>query len=340
MKTGVLLVNLGTPDSPRPGDVRRYLLEFLTDGRVIDFPWLPRNLLVRGIIVPFRYRSSAKLYSEIWDAEKGSPLMYHSLSFAEKVARSLPDDYVVELAMRYRHPSIREGLGKLRAARVDRIIVLPLFPQYASSTTGSVMEAVFSEIAAWNAVPSVHVINSYYDHPQFIRAFAARIRSYDLDKYDHILFSYHGVPERHMRKADETGSHCLAGHYACCGEITGANRFCYRAHCVATTAALVNEAGLSEEQYTICFQSRLGRDPWIQPYTSDVISELAATHKKRLLVVCPAFVADCLETIHEIGVEYREEFEEMGGEVLHLVESLNDSDEWVSAAKQLILESC
>ncbi len=337
-KTGVLLINLGTPDSPKPSDVRKYLLEFLTDGRVIDYPWLPRQLLVRGIIVPFRYRSSAKTYKEIWDAEKGSPLLFHSVSLTEKVREHFSEDVIVELGMRYQSPSIESALDKLRAAEVEHIIILPLFPQYASSSSGTAIQKATDIISTWQGLPSVSTISSFYDHPDFIEAFMQRIRKYDLNDYDHVIFSYHGLPERHMRKVDESGSHCVAEGYSCCERITGVNRFCYRAQCLATTREFVKQLDLADDQYTMSFQSRLGRDPWIQPYTTDVLEHRAEQGDKRLLVVCPAFVADCLETIFEIGEEYQEEFQEFGGDSVQLVESLNDSDAWVNAVVNLIKE--
>lgn len=338
-KTGVLLVNLGTPDSPAPGDVRRYLLEFLTDGRVIDYPWLPRNLLVRGIIVPFRYKKSAKTYSAIWDADRGSPLLYHSQDLLREVRALLPENHIAELAMRYQNPSIAKGLRSLRDQGVDEIVVFPLFPQYASSTTGSVHEAVMAEVITWQAIPAIRFVADYFDHPGFIDAFAERIAAYGPENYDHVLFSYHGLPERHLRKADPTGKHCLAPDHSCCNSLGLENRFCYRAQCAATTRALAGALGLRAGSYTICFQSRLGKDPWIRPYTSDVLEELAGKGVKKILVACPAFVADCLETIFEIGVEYQEEFEALGGEHVQLVESLNASPKWARAVCDIVLGS-
>lgn len=339
LKTGVLLINLGTPDSPAPSDVRKYLLEFLTDGRVIDYSWLPRNLLVRGVIVPFRYRSSARLYSEIWDKERGSPLMYHTEDLVKKVRQALPGNYIVEFAMRYRNPSIRSSLERLREQGVSEIVVLPLFPQYASSSTGTAIEEVMDVISGWQGMPYIRIISSFYDNERFIDAFEQNIRKCVPSDFDHIIFSYHGLPERHLKKSDISGTHCLAEGYSCCNEICMANSTCYRAHCYKTTALLASKLGLKTQDFTMSFQSRLGRDPWIRPYTTDVVAELAGKGVKRLLVACPAFVADCLETVHEIGVELRESFIEMGGEDLVLVESLNDSDQWVSAVKELITGS-
>lgn len=337
-KKGVLLINLGTPDSPKPKDVKKYLLEFLTDKRVIDFGWLKRNLLVRGIIVPLRYKNSAKLYGEIWDDKTGSPLLFHSRNLEEKVKTALPaDEYVVELAMRYQSPSIENGLNKLRAAGVDEYIVLPLFPQYASSSSGTAIDKVMEIVSKWEGVPSVKFINSFYDHPKFIEAFVANIKSYGIDNYDHILFSYHGLPERHMRKVDESGGkHCVAKDYTCCENICAVNRNCYRAQCKASTDLMVEALGLESHQYSMSFQSRLGKDPWIQPYTDYVLKDLAKAGKRNVLVVCPAFVADCLETIHEIGVEFQEEFEEAGGEKVQLVKSLNAEPLWVETVLELV----
>lgn len=336
-KTGVLLVNLGTPDSPKPSDVKKYLTEFLLDERVIDYPWLKRNLLVRGIIIPARYKNSAKLYSEIWDDEKGSPLLYHTENLLKKVRAKVPDNYVVEMAMRYQSPSIEKGLEALRAAQVDDIVVLPLYPQYASSSTGTTVEKVMKIVGAWNAFPGLRFEKCFYDHPGFIDAFVAKIKEHNLADFDHVVFSYHGLPERHMRNSDETGNHCLKENFSCCESICGANRLCYRAQCKATTDLLIAKLGLKSEDYTMSFQSRLGKEPWIQPFTDHELTRLAKEGKKKLLVVCPAFVADCLETIYEIGVEYQEIFEEAGGESVQLVESLNDSDAWVDAVVDLVV---
>jgi ferrochelatase len=334
VKTGILLVNLGTPDSPSTGDVRRYLLQFLTDGRVIDIPWLPRQLLVRGIIAPFRAPKSAATYREIWTPE-GSPLMVYGQRLLERLRAVLEPEYPLELAMRYQNPSIEKGLLALRARGVERVVVFPLFPQYASATTGSVHEEVMRVLSTWQGIPELQLVGDYFDHPAFIRAFAEAGQAMELPRYDHVLFSYHGLPERHIRKADDQGV-CRFG--SCCDAIGASNRLCYRAQCMATTRALVRELGLEEGGYTTCFQSRLGRDPWIQPYTSDVLKQLAERGVRRLLVFCPAFVADCIETIDEIAVEYAEEFREAGGEELTLVESLNDRESWVSALCTILSE--
>lgn len=326
LKTGILLVNLGTPDSPATADVRRYLKQFLLDPRVIDIPALPRNLLVRGIIAPFRSPKSAKTYRHIWTKE-GSPLLVISQKLAIALQEKLGSEYHVELAMRYQNPSLESVLNKFKGKAIRKLKVIPLFPQYASATTGSVHEEVMRILGKWQTIPPVELVNSYHDLPGMIAAFAANGRAKGIDNYDHVLFSYHGLPQRQLLKADEQ-AHCLKAK-DCCATLGEKNRFCYSAQCHATTAALVGELGLTEGQYTTTFQSRLGRAEWIRPYTSDVIHDLAKKGLKRLLVFCPAFTADCLETIFEIGEEYREEFIEAGGEELTLVESVNTHPLWV-----------
>lgn len=333
-KTGVLLVNLGTPDSPSRGDVYKYLKQFLLDKRVIDTSWLSRNLLVRGIIAPFRSKSASKLYQQLW-TENGSPLKYYGERLRDGVQELLGNDFVVKLAMRYQNPSIPNTIDELMSSDVKEIIVLPLFPHYASASTGSVHEEVMRVVGSkFNTVP-LKFIGSFYDYEPMIDVFVDNARKYDLDSYDHFLFSYHGLPQRQIKKSD-TCDHCLKD--GCCDTLSNKNRYCYSAHCFATTRALVSKLGLKEGQYSNCFQSRLGKDPWVQPYTSDVIEKLAKEGKKKMLVFCPAFVADCLETTIEVKVEYQEEFEELGGEHIDLVDSLNDHPKWIEGVKDLILK--
>jgi ferrochelatase len=335
-KKGVLLVNLGTPDSPRRGDVYRYLRQFLLDARVVDYPWLARQLLVQGIIAPFRSGSSAKLYQKLW-TEAGSPLKVYGERLAAGVQERLGKDYVVELAMRYQNPSIPHAIQRLLDRQVSEIVVFPLFPQYASATTGSVHEAVMRELAGKQAIPNVRLINSYYDHPAMIRIFADNARRFDLDSYDHILFSYHGLPKRQLRKGDPSGRYCQQVKN-CCQRMSAVNQFCYSAQCHATTRAIAAELGLSPDRYTTTFQSRLGPEEWAKPYTSAVLEEKAEAGAKRLLVFSPAFVADCLETLIEISYEYQEEFEEMGGEQVDLVPSLNDDPRWMDLVAELVAD--
>ncbi len=332
-KKGVLLVNLGTPDAPTWSAVYRYLKQFLLDPRVIDYPWLGRNLLVRGIILPFRTGNSTKLYQQLWLPE-GSSLKVYGERLTEGVKKELGNGYEVELAMRYQNPSIESAIDRLLKKQVREILIFPLFPQYASATTGSVHEEVMRVLRRKQTIPDIKMVNSYHDLPEMINIFAENGKKHDLNKYDHILFSYHGLPQRQLIKAD-TCNHCLQST-DCCQQLSIKNQFCYSAQCHATTAALVKALELEKGQYTTCFQSRLGKEVWIKPYTSDVIEERAKKGDKKLLVFCPAFVSDCLETTIEISVEYQEEFEELGGEKVQLVESLNDNPKWIKAVADFI----
>ena len=334
-KKGVLLVNLGTPDSPSTADVRKYLDEFLMDGRVIDVNPVLRAALVKGIIVPFRGPKSAKLYKEIWSKETGSPLMYYSLKQFELLKQALGDDYHVELAMRYQSPSIESALNKLKDAKVDSIRVLPLFPHYASASSGSVLEKVMELVSKWLTIPNISFVNSFHDNPKMIEVFAGNAEKYQPENFDHILFSFHGLPQRQLVKSDHSGVHCLKTAN-CCSVLTENNKFCYSAQCFDTAQLIAERLNIPKEKYTVCFQSRLGKDPWVKPYTSEVIKELAAKGVKSLLVLCPAFVADCLETVYEVSVEYGDEFKELGGERVQLVESLNDNPLWIEAMADLV----
>ncbi len=331
-KTGVLLVNLGTPDSPSVSDVRSYLSEFLNDPRVIDVPKLLRLILVNLIIVPFRAPKSAKIYKELW-TEDGSPLLYYSERVCELLNETLDDDYEVFLAMRYKNPNIRAVLAEMKKKNFKKIIVLPMFPQYASATTGSAYELIMKEITKWWVIPEIKFIGQYYDHPDFIDAIVERASKYTLSDYDHILFSYHGLPERQVDKVYDDG---LCTDRDCEHEITEENQYCYKATCYATTRLVAGKLGLKEEDYTVCFQSRLDKN-WLEPFSDKVVEEKAKEGAKKLLVFSPAFTADCLETIIEIGDEYQEIFEELGGEKVQLVESLNDHPLWISCLKDLVL---
>ena len=334
MKTGVLLINLGTPDSPTTKGIRAFYKEFFSDKRVFDIPalglWALRNL----IILPFRAPKTAKLYQEIW-TEKGSPLMVYSNELNNKVQTLLGENFIVELGMGYGKPGIKNAIENLQNSNVKKIIVIPLFPQYASSTIGSVSEAVLTTLSKYEIIPPIELIHSYYNHPKFINAWVTIANNYELKNYDHILFSYHGIPERHIQKSS-CNNYCL--NPGCCSTINEKNQFCYKAQCYATTKGIANTLGLTESQYTIAFQSRFGKDPWIQPYLDEIIIEQAKKGNKKLLVFSPSFVADCLETIHEIGVEYNELFTENGGEKLQLVESLNSNDVWADCIAELVLK--
>ncbi|ATP57699.1 ferrochelatase [Pedobacter ginsengisoli] len=332
-KKGVLLVNLGTPDSPEVKDVRKYLDQFLMDERVIDINAFKRTLLVKSIIVPFRSPKTSKLYKEIWD-ENGSPLLYYSKIQAALVQEKLGDEYHVELAMRYQNPSIQSALDKMKAGLVESIKVIPLFPQYASASTGSVIQSVMEIVSKWTTIPSVSFVNSFHDNELMLEVFAENARKYQPETYDHVLFSFHGLPERQLLKCDHTGNYCLKKDN-CCDTLNDTNKFCYSAQGHDTARLLAEKLNVSKENYTVCFQSRLGKEPWVQPYTTDVLKKLAAEGKKRLLVFSPAFVADCLETLYEITVEYHEEFKALGGEHVQLVESLNDHPKFIDALVEL-----
>lgn len=333
-KKGVLLVNLGTPDSAEVSDVRKYLDEFLMDERVIDINAFKRTLLVKGIIVPFRSPKTSKLYKEIWD-ENGSPLLYYSKIQAAMVLEKLGEEYHVELAMRYQNPSIASALDKLKAGMVESIQVIPLFPQYASASTGSVIQKVMELVGKWQTVPPISFVNSFHDNELMIDTFAQNAEKYQPESYDQILFSFHGLPERQLKKCDHSGQHCLKKN-DCCTTLTDVNKFCYSAQCHDTARLIAKRLSIPEEKYSVCFQSRLGKEPWVQPYTSEVLKELAEKGKKRLLVFCPAFVADCLETLYEVSVEYHEEFKALGGEEVQLVASLNDDPKFIEALVAMI----
>jgi len=339
-RIGVLLVNLGTPDSPQTGDVRRYLNEFLTDGRVIDMPAAVRYPLFQGLVVPLRAPKSAKIYQQLWDAERGSPLLFHGLDLKKLVQQELGEGYVVAFGMRYQKPSIERALEELRDAAVDRIIVLPLFPQYAAASTGSVQEKVMDLVKGWWIVPSISFISTFADDPGFIASFVARGQA-EMAKhdYDHVVFSYHGIPERHVLKGSFKG-YCQLGK--CCNTYNKNNRYCYRAQCFATSRLLAEGLGLRDDQYTVTFQSRLQsrlRDPWLQPYTDEVIKDFPAEGIKKVLAFSPAFVADCLETTVEVGMEFKELFEENGGEHWQLVPSLNSEPQWVTAVAEMVRQN-
>lgn len=332
---GLLLMNLGTPDAPETGAVRRYLREFLSDPRVLDMHPVGRFLLLNLIILPFRPARSAEAYQKIW-TDRGSPLLFHSQDLLERVRERLGERWHVELAMRYGRPSIAAAMDGFRQAGVDRIVVLPLFPQYAASSTGSALEAVFAEASRQWCVPRLSVIDDFYDDPGMLDAFVAQGRpKIEEIQADHVLFSFHGLPEHQVTKTDDSGRHCLVQE-GCCDRITKVNRNCYRAQSFATARGLAERLGLTPDGYTICFQSRLTKVPWIKPYTDVVLDELARAGKKRLAVFCPAFVADCLETVEEIGIRAREQFRAAGGEELVLVPSLNATPVWADAVVSLV----
>jgi ferrochelatase len=336
-KTGVLLIQLGTPDSPRVSDVRSYLSEFLNDPRVIDLPYLIRKILVNGIIVPFRAPKSAKIYKELWELGEGkSPLLTHTQALQALLQKNFEGENVtVEMAMRYKNPSLDSVLEKMRLANYDRIVLLPLFPQYASASTGSAIEKAMDIIRKWWVIPEIKIISQFYDNPGYIHSIVDSAKKFQLSDYDHILFSYHGLPERQVDKVYEGTDLCE--DQPCEIEVNEKNKFCYKATSYATTRLIAKELGLTEKDYTVCFQSRLDKK-WLTPFSDKVVEEWAEKGAKKLLVFSPAFVADCLETLIEIGDEYQEIFEEKGGEKVQLVPSSNTHPAFVEGLTQLIRE--
>lgn len=327
MKHGILLVNLGTPDSPSVKDVRKYLRQFLSDPRVIDLPLLPRLLLLYGVILPFRPFKTAKAYQTIWDKAKGSPLRYLSENFTQHLQHALGDRFVVKLAMRYGNPTIKEALLAMEN-QVSKLTIIPMYPQFAASTTSSVIDACFQHLGKqWN-MPDVAVISQYCDKDWYINALASRTKPY-LDEFKpcHTLMSFHGLPVRQLQKSEAN----VCDRHTPCPKVSDSNYFCYRAQCYQTAASLADSLNLSDQDYSVSFQSRLGKIPWIEPYTDQILAQLRAKGVKRLSVVCPSFVTDCLETLEEIGIGIREQWLSLGGEAFQLVPALNDSDVWVRA---------
>ena len=334
-KTAVLLIQLGTPDSPKTSDVRRYLSEFLNDPRVIDLPWLARKLLVNGIIVPFRAPKSAKIYKELWDLGKGqSPLLGHTQKVQEKLKVRLKSSNVdVYMAMRYQNPSMADVMEEMRALHYDHVIVLPLFPQYASASSGSAIERAMKIMSTWWTTPEISIVNQFWDNSGYIDSIVERSKAFNLKDYDHILFSYHGLPEKHVDKVYEGDNLCSEA--PCETEINDKNSLCYKATSYATTRLIADKLGLKEEDYTVCFQSRLDKK-WLTPFSDKVVEEQGRRGAKKLLAFSPAFVADCLETVIEIGHEYQDIFEEHGGEKIQLVPSSNDHERFIDGLEDII----
>lgn len=330
---GVLLVNLGTPGSPTLAGVHQYLVEFLTDPRVMDLPKWKTELLVRGIIVPLRLFSSTRSYQRIWTKE-GSPLTLHTASSARLLQEKLGEDFKVDWAMRYPKKSCEQAIQRLLSEPLEQLIILPLFPQYASATTGSVLEHVMNILSKYTLLPEIKMISSFYDHPALIQAFAKQAESIKLQDFDRVLFSFHGLPVRQLKKANKKN---CCGTRDCCEAFYPENNQCYAAQCYATARGIAEALQIQPQHYEICFQSRLGKEPWIGPFTSDRLKQLGKEGCKKIAVFCPSFVCDCLETSYEIAIEYQELFEEAGGETLKLIPGLNASPGWIEALKEIIL---
>ncbi|MGE0567950.1 MAG: ferrochelatase [Bacteroidia bacterium] len=335
-KEAILLINLGSPDNPTPGKVRSYLSQFLNDRRVIDINPVGRFFLVNFVIVPFRSFASSKLYQKIW-TDKGSPLITYTEELKEKLQALVGQNVLVEMAMRYKKPSIESALEKIRVKNPACIHVLPLYPQYASSSTGSSIENLLCSIRKWEVFPKLIIHSNFYNHPAYLKAIIENGQKFNHNDFDYVVFSYHGLPERQILKASAHYGKNSCSLSNCCDQITETNNFCYRANCFATTRELVKALNIPENKYVTSFQSRLD-NKWLKPYSDKVIEELAKEGKKNILVFSPAFVADCLETIHEIETEYLEIFQEHGGEKLTLVPSLNSGDNWVKAIQSIIYD--
>lgn len=335
MSKGVLLVNLGSPDSTDPKDVKKYLDEFLMDPRVIDVPYWARVLIVRGIILNTRPKKSAEAYERIWWPE-GSPLIVLSERLQKQVDEltSVP----IALAMRYQSPSIHQGLQELHDQGVTEVLVFPLYPQFAMATTETIL--VLAEELRQKHFPQMQFtsVPAFYNHPDYIRVLGNSIQeSLQGVEFEHLLFSYHGVPERHIRKSDITKSHCKIDG-SCCQTPSPAHQFCYRHQCYETTRLVAEYLELKPDTYSVSFQSRLGFDPWLKPPTDRTIERLGLNGTKKMAIVCPAFVSDCLETLEEIGMEGRELFHEVGGEEFTVIPCLNDREDWVKMLSRWVDE--
>ena len=326
-KKALLIINLGTPDNPSYFSVFKFLKEFLSDPRVIDIPQMFRILLVNLIICPFRSFSSSKVYSQMWKANNNeSPIKTNTEKLIQKLQNKLPD-YDVYSAMRYQNPSIKDTISEILLTNPDEIIIFPSFPQYASSTTGSVYEEVFNILSKEWVIPKIKFINQFFNNDLFIDAWIEKISDFDLSNYKKIIFSYHGLPDTQVDKVYNEGK-CIDQN--CDKEFNDINKFCYKASCYETTRLISSKLNLNEDQYVTAFQSRLTKK-WLTPFTDEVIEDYAKNNIKNILIIAPAFTTDNLETLIEIGDEYVELFNENGGHKLDFVSSLNDSDKWVDA---------
>ena len=331
MKRALLIVNLGTPNKPTYFSVFKYLRQFLMDGRVININPILRFFLVNLIICPTRTFSSTKIYKKVWNKETGSPLLHNTKKLAQKIQSKLPE-YTVEYAMRYQNPSIEKKLNKILLTNPDEIIILPLFPHYAAATTGSVYEEISRIMSTKWVVPKIKFINQFYDNEKLIDAWIDKTKKFDINSYDKIIFSYHGIPNSHV---DNVYQNSICSDHDCETKITEENKFCYKATTYETTKLLANKLNLNKDKYIVTYQSRL-TNKWLSPFTDDVLTSLAKEGNSNILVFSPAFTADCLETIVEIGDEYNELFINSGGKSLDYVESLNYSDLWVDAIINII----
>lgn len=331
IQTAILLLNVGTPDKPTKQAVRSYLSQFLNDPRVIDLFWLIRKLLVNLIIVPFRTSKSTKLYKQLW-TRNGSPLIYHGQNLKNKLQTKLGDNYKVFLSMRYGKPSIAEAIIKIKAEGYKKIIAVPLFPQHAMSTIETCVEEVKKQLKKQESTATLKVIDAFYSHPRFLDVFAAQIKKYHPEKYEHIVFSYHGLPNRHIEKIhpQQKVENCI------CEQIFPKHGHkCYKAQCYETSRQLAARLNLKKDQYSVTFQSRLSNS-WLRPFIGETLNKLQKNGVKKILLAAPSFVADCLETNVELNIEYRQNFETDASKQLKVVESLNSNDDWIKVLEELI----
>lgn len=339
-RTGVLLINLGTPDEPSPEAVGRFLRQFLMDGFVLDIPAPLRWPLVNIAIVPRRRKQSAQLYQKIHSKE-GPALLVHTKQLASAVSAQLGavnGGYVVKFGMRYGNPSIGSALAELKSDNVDQVLVLPLYPQYAESSFETAVVETKKQARELHYAARLTFLPPFYAEPNFINACAQRVADH-LQDYppEHIVFSFHGLPVRHLKRLDRSQQHCAIDPN-CCQQISAVNQNCYRAQCVATARAIVRQVGLSESFYTTSFQSRFGRTEWVGPATDEVLRKLAGAGVKKVAVFCPSFVADCLETLEEIAIRGKEMFLAAGGAELKLIPSLNTHPLWVATVSNWIIK--
>lgn len=345
MKKGLLIINTGSPESFRESAVRTYLREFLSDYRIMDLPWPARQLILNLFILPFRPARSAALYKSIW-TEDGSPLTVHTKQITRKIGEELSADEnsdfsMVRMAMRYGNPSINDALDEMHRAGIRHIRILPLFAQNASATTSSILARIYSKAARYWSVPEITVVGAFFEHPLYIQSLGDMLLEArkDFEKSrnigaDHVLFTYHGLPERHIQKSDSSGVCRMDGE--CCVSITDRNRGCYRAQSFRTASLAAEYAGLSKDQFSVSFQSRMGSLPWIGPHTDDILADLPSRGVKRLLVMAPSFLTDCLETLEEIEIRGKKLFLEAGGEEFVYVPALNDDSRWIRSLVEII----
>lgn len=330
-KTAVLLINVGSPKKAEKKYVKRFLKEFLNDKEVIDIPWLLRKILVNFVIVPFRSEKSTALYKRLW-TKNGSPIIYYSQEILKKLNSIINDNTKVFISMRYGDPSITEALNKIKEGNFSKVIIFPLYPQYSTCTTKSAIDLVLKKIKSWQITPDIKIIKQFYNNSNYIKSLCSKIKEYNIEEYDHILFSYHGLPIRHINKI-HPGIH--ENECNCSVKMPEHGEFCYKACCYETTRIIAKELNLNNDFYSSSFQSHLSTK-WTKPFTSDVIVEKAKNGYKKLLIVAPSFVSDCLETSVEIAYDYNYLFRTHGGKKLQLVEALNDSDIWIESLKKII----